>query len=131
LLDHVQSTLTQAVEARPGPTRSLSGARILLREGLSDRPARCPVSAIPVIDIAPLVSGSPEQARVVARDLGRACRDVGFFYLSGHGVPPALIVTSFLVPLPPVPVSETVPTLIEPLTVSGPLKVSVAVETLV
>jgi len=53
------------------------------------------VSAIPVIDIAPLVSGSPEQAHAVARVLGRACRDVGFFYVSGHGVPPALTARVF------------------------------------
>src|SRR3981081_2896308 len=50
-----------------------------------------PMNAIPVIDIAPLVNGSPEQGHAVASALGRACRDVGFFYISGHGVPPALI----------------------------------------
>jgi isopenicillin N synthase-like dioxygenase len=54
-----------------------------------------PVSAIPVIDIAPLVNGSPEQAQAVARALGRACRDVGFFYVTGHGVPPALMARVF------------------------------------
>jgi isopenicillin N synthase-like dioxygenase len=49
------------------------------------------MSAIPVIDISPLVSGSPAQAQAVAKALGHACRDVGFFYISGHGVPPALM----------------------------------------
>jgi isopenicillin N synthase-like dioxygenase len=49
------------------------------------------MSAIPVIDISPLVSGSPAQAQAVAKALGQACRDVGFFYISGHGVPPALM----------------------------------------
>jgi isopenicillin N synthase-like dioxygenase len=49
------------------------------------------MSAIPVIDISPLVSGSAAQAQAVARALGQACRDVGFFYISGHGVPPALM----------------------------------------
>jgi isopenicillin N synthase-like dioxygenase len=53
------------------------------------------VSAIPVIDIAPLVNGSPEQARDVAKTLGRACRDVGFFYILGHGVPPELMARVF------------------------------------
>ena len=43
------------------------------------------VSAIPVIDIAALVDGSPQQARDVAKALGAACRDVGFFYIAGHG----------------------------------------------
>ena len=53
------------------------------------------MSAIPVIDIAPLVSGSPEQVRAVAAALGSACRDVGFFYVSRHGVPPALVARVF------------------------------------
>jgi len=53
------------------------------------------VNDIPVIDIAPLVNGSPEQARAVAGALGRACRDVGFFYITGHGVPPSLMARVF------------------------------------
>jgi isopenicillin N synthase-like dioxygenase len=48
------------------------------------------VSAIPIIDVSPLLSGSPEQAHSVAAELGRACREVGFFYIVGHGIPPAL-----------------------------------------
>jgi isopenicillin N synthase-like dioxygenase len=53
------------------------------------------MNAIPVIDIAPLVNGSPEQAHAVAKALGDACRDVGFFYVSGHGVPPDLMARVF------------------------------------
>jgi isopenicillin N synthase-like dioxygenase len=53
------------------------------------------VSGIPVIDVAPLVNGSPEQARDVAAALGRACREVGFFYITGHGIPPALRASVF------------------------------------
>jgi isopenicillin N synthase-like dioxygenase len=49
------------------------------------------MTAIPVIDVSPLVDGSAAQAQAVARALGQACRDVGFFYISGHGVPPALM----------------------------------------
>src|SRR5882757_6997012 len=49
------------------------------------------VSAIPVIDVAALLDGSPQQARDVAKALGAACRDVGFFYVVGHGVPPELM----------------------------------------
>jgi isopenicillin N synthase-like dioxygenase len=48
------------------------------------------VSAIPIIDITALVNGSPAQARDVAAALGRACREVGFFYITGHGIPLAL-----------------------------------------
>jgi isopenicillin N synthase-like dioxygenase len=53
------------------------------------------MNAIPVIDIAPLVNGSPAQAAAVAKTLGTACRDVGFFYVIGHSVPPALIARVF------------------------------------
>src|SRR6202011_3907503 len=53
------------------------------------------MNAIPVIDIAPLVNGSPAQAAAVAKTLGSACRDVGFFYLTGHSVPTALIARVF------------------------------------
>jgi isopenicillin N synthase-like dioxygenase len=49
------------------------------------------MSAIPVIAVAPLVRGSAEEAQAVAKALGQACRDVGFFYISGHGVPTALM----------------------------------------
>jgi isopenicillin N synthase-like dioxygenase len=48
------------------------------------------MSTIPVIDIAPLLSGAPEQAHAVVAELGHACRDVGFFYIVGHGLPPEL-----------------------------------------
>jgi isopenicillin N synthase-like dioxygenase len=54
-----------------------------------------PVTDIPVIDIAPLLNGSPEQAQAVAATLGRACREVGFFYIVGHGVPPELRASVF------------------------------------
>jgi isopenicillin N synthase-like dioxygenase len=42
-------------------------------------------SAIPVIDVAPLVAGAPER-RIVADKIGSACRESGFFYITGHGV---------------------------------------------
>ena len=48
------------------------------------------MSDIPVIDIAPLLNGSAQQAHAVAAVLGRACREVGFFYITGHGISPAL-----------------------------------------
>src|SRR3954454_17503590 len=53
------------------------------------------LNAIPVIDIAALLTGSPEEARAVAGKLGQACREVGFFYVTGHGVPAALLARVF------------------------------------
>ena len=43
-------------------------------------------AAIPVIDIASLVTGSRAGEIEIARRLGEACRNIGFFYITGHGV---------------------------------------------
>ncbi len=48
------------------------------------------MSAIPVIDLAPLLSGGEAGHRTVAAEIGAACRGIGFFYVTGHGVPAAL-----------------------------------------
>ena len=40
---------------------------------------------IPIIDVSDLVTGRPAQL-AVARQLGEACRESGFFYAVGHGV---------------------------------------------
>lgn len=45
------------------------------------------LDTIPVIDIAPLRAGDMSPAAAI----GRACREVGFFYIRNHGVPPSLI----------------------------------------
>jgi isopenicillin N synthase-like dioxygenase len=45
---------------------------------------------LPVIDIAPLISGAPDRNRVAAQ-IGAACRAHGFFYVTGHGVDAALV----------------------------------------
>jgi len=42
-------------------------------------------SSIPIIDIGPLIAGR-EARYAVAAEIGRACRDCGFFYTIGHGV---------------------------------------------
>ena len=46
---------------------------------------------VPLIDISPFSSGSDESKRRVARQVGQACRDIGFLVISGHGVPEDLI----------------------------------------
>jgi isopenicillin N synthase-like dioxygenase len=50
--------------------------------------------AIPIIDIGPLVSDSPD-AGAVAATIGRACRETGFFYVVGHGIAPETVETAF------------------------------------
>jgi isopenicillin N synthase-like dioxygenase len=51
--------------------------------------------SIPVIDVAEAFAGRPGALDAVARDLGRACERVGFFYLAGHGVPQPVIDAAF------------------------------------
>ncbi|HYP64469.1 MAG TPA: 2-oxoglutarate and iron-dependent oxygenase domain-containing protein [Acidocella sp.] len=51
--------------------------------------ARLCVTQIPVIDVSPL-RGAPGRAEMVEA-IGRACREIGFFYAIGHGVAEARI----------------------------------------
>jgi isopenicillin N synthase-like dioxygenase len=46
---------------------------------------------VPIIDMSPFYSGSAEGKRQVAAQVDRACRDIGFLVITGHGVAPALI----------------------------------------
>ena len=45
---------------------------------------------LPVVDVAPLVTPEPARLAKVARQIEAACRGPGFFYVTGHGVPPEL-----------------------------------------
>ena len=47
------------------------------------------MTSLPLIDVAPLVAATPERAAVAAR-IGETCRAPGFFYVTGHGIDPAL-----------------------------------------
>lgn len=57
------------------------------------QPLRFPVGdglaprALPVIDISALMGGGDGARTALARHIGAACRDRGFFYITGHGVP--------------------------------------------
>ncbi|WP_029008792.1 isopenicillin N synthase family dioxygenase [Azospirillum halopraeferens] len=46
---------------------------------------------IPVIDIAPALSGTLQDRQRVARAIDRTCTDIGFFTITGHGVPVAVM----------------------------------------
>ncbi|MCB5190918.1 hypothetical protein LG198_09285 [Methylobacillus arboreus] len=50
---------------------------------------------IPVIDIASLRDPDAPVIAEVARQLGQACREVGFFYIRNHGISPELIRQTF------------------------------------
>ena len=45
------------------------------------------MSEIPVIDIAPFLEGTPEGIAEVGEQMNRACAEIGFFQIVGHGVP--------------------------------------------
>lgn len=47
--------------------------------------------ALPVIDIAPLFLESDEAIDAVAEQIDTACREWGFFYITGHGIDPKII----------------------------------------
>jgi isopenicillin N synthase-like dioxygenase len=47
-------------------------------------------TSLPMVDAAGLLNGGPDGLDAVARQLGRAARDVGFMYVSGHGIAPEL-----------------------------------------
>jgi len=49
------------------------------------------IDKIPVIDVAQLRSGTPETAHSVALEIRQAAEDVGFFYISNHGIAEAVI----------------------------------------
>ena len=46
---------------------------------------------LPEVDVAGLYASDVEERRVAAKQLGAACREAGFFYLTGHRVSEALI----------------------------------------
>jgi isopenicillin N synthase-like dioxygenase len=47
--------------------------------------------SLPVIDMAPLFSGDESRRAKVAEKLGSACREFGFFYVTGHGIDESLL----------------------------------------
>ncbi len=46
---------------------------------------------IPVIDLSGMLAGTPGAMDAVAVEIGKACRGIGFFYVTGHGVPDLLV----------------------------------------
>ena len=48
-------------------------------------------SAVPVVDIAPILSGDEAQKSAVAQAVDEACRRIGFLIVAGHGVPRPVI----------------------------------------
>ncbi len=64
---------------------------VALAGGAGLQGARIPFEEIPVIDVAGLVRRDPAAEVAAALAIGDACRDIGFFYVTDHGIPQPLI----------------------------------------
>jgi isopenicillin N synthase-like dioxygenase len=53
------------------------------------------MDAVPLIDLGPLRDGSPAGLARVAREVGAAARDIGFFAVVNHGVPDETVAEMF------------------------------------
>lgn len=51
--------------------------------------------AIPIIDLEPVRSGTPKEARETGQKVYEAFRDVGFAYIKNHGLPQELLDRAF------------------------------------
>jgi isopenicillin N synthase-like dioxygenase len=49
------------------------------------------LTTVPVIDVSPFLVRTPSGGREVARRVGQACEEIGFFAIVGHGVDRALV----------------------------------------
>lgn len=76
------------------PTLRARNAARLLSQAEAASSAR-PFESVPEIDLGPLIAGTPEQAVATAQDIRDACLEVGFFYVTGHGVDPELVAQTF------------------------------------
>jgi isopenicillin N synthase-like dioxygenase len=45
------------------------------------------MTSVPVIDLAPALAGGAAERRAVSRRIDEACREIGFFTITGHGIP--------------------------------------------
>lgn len=46
---------------------------------------------IPLIDFGRFLNGNKEERLNVSKEIGDACRKIGFFYISNHGIPSSTI----------------------------------------
>ncbi|MEJ8472523.1 isopenicillin N synthase family dioxygenase [Roseibium algae] len=53
------------------------------------------MSDLPIIDLKPLLDGTPAGLEKVAADIGKAARNIGFFYVQNHGIEENLMIAIF------------------------------------
>src|ERR1043166_9422986 len=52
-------------------------------------------NVVPSVDLRPFIAGGVEGKRTVADEIKRACEEIGFFKIRGHGVPQVLVERAF------------------------------------
>src|SRR5712692_12107924 len=82
-----------AAVSAPAPRRSsaIFWASASSVSPMTDDPTVMTLGAVPIIDVAPFLTGAPSDKRRVAGEVGGACEELGFLIVSGHGVPPDLV----------------------------------------
>src|SRR5204862_8096860 len=50
---------------------------------------------IPILDLGPYLAGVPGADLLLAAEFRRACEEIGFYFITGHGVPQSLIDAAF------------------------------------
>lgn len=66
--------------------REIKQNQVALMSRINDAVYAGSGESIPLIDIGPSVNGSEADRRFVAAQIGKACRDIGFFQITNHGV---------------------------------------------
>lgn len=51
---------------------------------------------LPVLDLGPYLAGKPGAEAILASQLRTACEDIGFFFITNHGIDPALVDECFV-----------------------------------
>ncbi|KAL9118042.1 MAG: hypothetical protein Q9187_005415 [Circinaria calcarea] len=52
-------------------------------------------NSIPIVDLSAFLSNDDKQRQKIAQDLTEACHNLGFVYITGHGVSPELLDDAF------------------------------------
>src|SRR5229473_2620601 len=69
--------------------------RVVIRMAPAHEAARISSAALPTIDVAALASAKLADRQAVAERSRQACLHNGFFYISNHGIPDALVAEVF------------------------------------
>jgi isopenicillin N synthase-like dioxygenase len=82
--------LRKQVEILVGHDNEHLAQIVSVREWL-DKHKAMQTPAVPVIDVGPFLNGGANDKHRIAQAIGRACKDIGFLIIVGHGVPNDLL----------------------------------------